>query len=549
MPWSGQKAILLGSYMARLKWLPRGRRAWHVRYCYDASTWETLPLFRNGVWPTSDNKVREPNGNGKESDDFIVLMKRSNVRGGKGVTYYRPCTGHTIYTIGGRNIVLTKLAGIAEVAKQRPNEKFTSLAHLINVEMLAICHKEMDGKKASGIDEVTKEAYSENLVDNLTDLVQRMKRHAYRPQPVRRVYIPKPGSDKKRPLGIPSYEDKLVQAALSKILTAIYEPEFLNCSYGFRPNRGCHDAIRALDDILFRKPINYIVDFDIRGFFDHVDHNWMIKFLEHRIQDPNIIRLIKRFLKSGVMENGVRHETLEGTPQGGGASPILANIYLHYVIDLWFEKRVRRLCRGAAYIIRYADDAVLCFQCESEARACYKELVDRLKKFGLEIAEEKSKIIAFGRDPGKRDSNETGGSKGKPETFDFLGFTHYCGTGKNGRFCVKRKTSSKKYRASLLRAKLWIQENRHMPKDMLIDTLRRKLRGYYQYYGITDNRDMLSKFLDEVKRHLFKNLNRRSQRRSYTWDKFVLFLKKYPLPRPKIYVHLFGNRPGTGSTL
>jgi len=477
-------------------------------------------------------------------------MKRGNARGGKGVTSNRSCKGHTNYTNGGRNIVLTKLAGIAEVAKRRPNEKFTALAHLINVDMLRFCHIEMDGKKATGIDEVTKEAYDENLEENLADLVQRMKRQAYHPQPVKRVYIPKPGSDKKRPLGIPSYEDKLVQAALAKILSAIYEPEFLNNSFGFRPNRSCHDAIRALNDVLFFKPINYVADIDIRGFFEHIDHDWMIKFLEHRIQDPNIIRLIKRFLKSGVMENGVRHETLEGSPQGGLFSPIISNIYLHYVIDLWFEKRIRRQSRGEAYMVRYADDNIFCFQYEDEAKAFYKDLADRLKQFGLEISEEKSKIIAFGRYAGKKDKDDDGrNGRGKPETFDFLGFTHYCSTGKNGRFRVKRKTSSKKYRASLLRAKLWIQKNRHLPKDELIETLRQKLRGYYQYYGITDNREMLSNFYDKVKRHLFNNLNRRSQRRSYTWDKFALFIKKYPLPRPKIHVNLFEKRPGIGSIL
>lgn len=504
------------------------------------STWETLPSFRNGVWPTSNNKARKPNDNGKESDHCIVLRKRGNARRGKAVTYYRPCWGHMNYTHGGRDIVLTKLAGIAEVAKLRPQEKFTSLAHLINVDMLRLCHIEMDGKKATGVDAVTKDAYSENLEGNLKDLVARMKRQAYHPQPVRRVYIPKPGSDKLRPLGIPSYEDKLVQGALSRILSAIYEQEFLDSSFGFRPQRGCHDALKALNVILCDRPINYVVDVDIRGFFDHVDHNWMIKFIEHRIQDPNIIRLIKRFLKAGVMETEIRYETPEGTPQGGLVSPVLANIYLHYVIDLWFEKRIRKMSQGAAYMVRYADDQVFCFQYEGEAKAFYEALVARLNQFGLEISEEKSKIIAFGRNAGKDNKGGPGG--GKPETFDFLGFTHYCSKGTKGQFCVRRKTCGKKYRASLLRCKRWIQENRHLPKDTLMGTLSRKLLGYYRYYGITHNREMVKNFLDEVKRHLFKNLNRRSQRRSYTWDKFVLFLKRYPLPKPKMYVNIFELR-------
>lgn len=253
--------------------------------------------------------------------------------------------------------MLTKLAGIAKVAKMRPQERFTSLAHLINVELLTICHNEMDGRKATGVDNITKQAYSENLEENLRNLVQRMKKHAYRPQPVQRVYIPKPGTNKQRPLGIPAYEDKLVQAALAKILTAIYEQEFLDSSFGFRPNRGCHDAIKVLNVILVERPINYIVDADIRGFFDHVNHDWLITLIEHRIQDPNIIRLIKRMLKSGIMEEGIRYDTTEGTPQGGVISPILANIYLHYVIDLWFDKSVRKSCRGAAFMVRYADDS------------------------------------------------------------------------------------------------------------------------------------------------------------------------------------------------
>lgn len=442
--------------------------------------------------------------------------------------------------------MLTKLAGIAEVAKRRPNEKFTALAHLINVDLLRTCHLEMDGKKAAGVDGVTKEVYAENLEENLEDLVARMKRHAYRPQPVRRVYIPKSGSDKLRPLGIPSYEDKIVQAALSKILTAIYEPEFLSCSYGFRPKLSCHDAIKALNDIIFYKPINYIVDVDIRGFFDHVDHEWLMKFLEHRIQDQNILRLIKRILKSGVSEGGISYETDEGTPQGGIISPVLANVYLHYVIDLWFEKRISKQKRGVATMVRYADDAVFCFQFEDEAKAFQAELKERLQKFSLELAEEKSKIIAFGRYAAQtakhKDVAGNDRNGGKPETFDFLGFTHYCSIGANGRFRVKRKTSQKKFRASLLRVKLWIQKNRHLPKDELMKMLGRKLQGHYQYYGITDNSEMLSNFLDEVKRHLFKNLNRRSQRRSYTWDKFVLFLKRYPLPRPKIYFNVFEKR-------
>ena len=227
----------------------------------------------------------------------------------------------------------TKLARIAEAARKRPNEKFTSLAHLINKEAIKECHKEMNNKKAAGVDEVTKEEYEKDLEFKVEDLVKRMKRQAYKPQPVKRVYIPKPGSKKKRPLGIPAYEDKLVQSALAKILNAIYEQDFLECSFGFRPNRGCHDALKVLDKIVNKREINYIVDADIKAFFDNVDHEWLMRFVQHRIIDRNILRLISRFLRSGIIEAGIEYESPEGTPQGGCCSPILGNIYLHYVLD------------------------------------------------------------------------------------------------------------------------------------------------------------------------------------------------------------------------
>ena len=292
----------------------------------------------------------------------------------------------------------TKLKRIAEAARLRPEEKFTSLAHLINKETIIECHKEMLKNKAAGIDEVTKEEYELKLESNVEDLISRMKRQAYKPQAVRRVYIPKPGTEKKRPLGIPAYEDKLVQAALAKILNAIYEQDFLECSFGFRPNRGCHDALKVLDKILNRKEINYVVDVDIKGFFDHVDHEWLMKFLQHRIADPNILRLVTRFLKSGIMEAGIKHDTSEGTPQGGVCSPILGNIYLHYTLDLWFEKRIRKTCRGMAYMVRYADDTVFCFQYEEDAKEFYSQIIKRLEKFNLEVADEKTKIVSLGKE-------------------------------------------------------------------------------------------------------------------------------------------------------
>ena len=250
----------------------------------------------------------------------------------------------------------TKLAKIAEVAKTKPEEKFTSLVHLINKEMLIECHKQLEGRKATGIDKVSKAEYEQNLESNIEDLLARMKRQAYKPQAVRRTYIEKPGSNKMRPLGIPAYEDKLVQLAMVKIMNAIYEQDFLDCSFGFRPGRSCHDALKTLNYVMEKGKVNYIVDADIKGFFDHVDHEWLMKFLKHRIEDPNLLRIVTRFLKAGVMEAGIKYDTPQGTPQGGVISPLLANIYLHYILDLWFYKVVRRKSRGKAYMVRYADD-------------------------------------------------------------------------------------------------------------------------------------------------------------------------------------------------
>ncbi|NDL68237.1 reverse transcriptase domain-containing protein [Anaerotalea alkaliphila] len=266
----------------------------------------------------------------------------------------------------------TKLARIARIAKERPKERITSLAGLIDKESLTERHNQLNGRKAAGVDQVTKDEYESNLENNIESLVEQMKRQAYKPQPVKRVYIPKPGTDDKRPLGILAYEDKLVQSVLSDILNAVYDGDFLDCSYGFRPNRGCHDALKAVNKIIQDKNIHYVVDADIRGFFDNMDHEWIMKFIDHRIADVNLRRLLVRFLKSGLMENGERHETLVGAPQGGQVSPILGNVYLHYALDLWFEKVIRKRFKGAAYMVRYADDSVFCFERKEEAQEFYR---------------------------------------------------------------------------------------------------------------------------------------------------------------------------------
>jgi len=436
--------------------------------------------------------------------------------------------------------VETQLTRIAEQARENPELRFTTLVHHINKQSLMAAHADMQKRKATGVDGVSWATYDQNLETNLDDLVARMKRQAYKPQPVKRVFIPKPGSDKKRPLGIPAYEDKLVQSVVASLLNAIYEQDFLGFSYGFRPGRSVHDALKSLNGIIEKRPINYIVDADIKGFFDHVDQKWLIKFLELRIADPNMIRLIVRFLKAGVIEAGIKYDTPEGTPQGGVCSPILANVYLHYVIDLWFYKVVRKSCKGEAHMVRYADDFVCCFQYQEDAHRFYQELQLRLNKFNLEIAEDKSQLIVFGKDAEAQSKAEGK----KPETFDFLGFTHYCSQSKKGKFRVKRKTSRKKYRASVLKCKEWLKKNRNMPAPELMAKLKVKLHGYDRHYGITDNIKAVQRYHHEVEKLLFKWMNRRSQRKSFDWNKFEKFLRKFPLPKPKIYVNIYEIKPG-----
>jgi len=442
----------------------------------------------------------------------------------------------TVTTLEVEELVETELKRIAEIIERHPDEKLQTLVHLINKETLKYCHQTMDKKKATGIDGISKEEYSVNLEENLENLVLRMKRQAYKPQPVRRAFIPK---DEKnlRPLGIPSYEDKLVQMAMSKIMNEIYETEFKDFSYGFRPNRSCHDALKALNMTLETKKVCYVVDADIKGFFDNVDHKWMIKFLEHRIGDPNFIRLVYRFLRAGIMEDGKYQESDKGTPQGGNMSPILANVYLHYVLDLWFDVAVKKGSRGEAYLTRYADDFVACFQYKEDAYTFYQALKERLGEFGLELSESKTRIIEFGR---FAEENRDKRGDGKPETFDFLGFTHYCSKSVNGKYRVKRKTSRKKLKNKLRAAKTWLRKNMQMSVIHLIGKLNTKLIGHYRYYGITDNSKMLDNFRYRVIKMMFKVLNRRSQRKSYNKDKFEQLLKKYPIVKPKIYVNIYG---------
>jgi len=405
-------------------------------------------------------------------------------------------------------------------------EKGTKVQNLmtkVNKESLKQEHRKQCRNKASGVDGVTKSMYEENLNGNIERLLSGMKKYSYKPLPVRRTYIPKEGSEKLRPLGLPAYEDKLVQGVMANILNAVYEAKFLDCSYGFRPNRDCHKAIFELDRIIMRENVNFVVDADIKGFFDNVSHEWVIKFLEHDIADKNFIRYIKRFLKSGIVEESKYLESDKGTPQGGLISPILANVYLHYVLDLWFEKEVKKQCRYYAGIIRYADDFVCCFQYEGEAKRFLKMLKERLAKFGLELAEDKTKIIPFGRF-----------QRRSKETFDFLGFTHLNGVTRNGKYKLVHITSSKKLKIKMQSAKIWLKDNMHMKPADIIKKLNVKLDGHYRYYGISDNSQRMSKFMAFCRKRLFRVLYRRSQG-GLTWEKFETLLKYNPIVKPRIY--------------
>ena len=440
---------------------------------------------------------------------------------------------------GGGEPVATKLLRIAEKARKEPQFKFTSLFHLMNVDLLRGCFRKLRKDAAAGIDQMTKEKYAESLEANLSNLVDRLHRMAYIPQPVRRKYIPKPGSTKQRPLGIPCFEDKLIQAGLVCIMESIYEQDFINDSYGFRPARSCHDALKALSDTVEDHPVNHIVEADIKGFFDNVDQEWLMKFVAHRIADKRIQRMVKRFLRAGVSEDDSVTISDKGTPQGGVISPLLANIYLHYALDLWFEQVFRKSCTGYARLIRYADDFVVCFRYKQDAQRFREELVKRLGKFSLEVEPTKTKVLEFGRfavENAKRKGLRAG-------TFDFLGLTHYCGTRKDGKgFRMKRVTARKKFTAKLKSFKQWLKEARTMKTKELWGAVIAKLRGHYNYYGVTDNLRGIARFGVEVEKLLFKWLNRRGKRHSLNWVKFSEMLKRFPFPKPRIMVNMFASR-------
>jgi RNA-directed DNA polymerase len=413
--------------------------------------------------------------------------------------------------------------------------KFTSLAHHINEELLWKVANELKPDKAMGIDNISVAEYLENGKANIESVVSRMKDKTYRPKPVKRVYIPKPGKDEKRPLGIPATEDKLVQLGVKHILDAIFEPDFLDCSHGFRLNRSCHTAIDRLDKAIMTKPIQHVVEVDIRKFFDNVNHYWLLRCLEERISDPNFLWLIRRFLKAGVMEHGMFTDSNSGCPQGGIVSPILANIYLHYVLDLWFEKIFRKSSICYMEMIRYCDDFVVLFESKKDASRFLKELEERLAKFSLKIAEDKTRMFEFGLMAHKRSlKNGT-----KLPSFNFLGFTHYCRLNRLGKSVVGHKTNKDNLRRKLREMKEWVKAMRIVPMGVWMETLKLKLKGHYNYFGVSGNYNCIKQYYYQVVSIVYKWVNRRSQKKSFNWQTFGNYLKVNPLPQPRIMVNLY----------
>ncbi len=431
-----------------------------------------------------------------------------------------------------------KLFLIAGHARRDRNFQFTSLAHLLNVDYLRDCYNSLKRNKAVGIDSVSWEDYGQNLDENLELLVSRLKRKKYKPIPAKRVYIPK-GENDKRPLGISAVENKIVEKGIVSILESIYEQDFLDSSYGFRPRRNSHQALKQLNDLIMFQPVNHIVEADIKGFFDNVSHELLIEFIQKRVNDTTLLNLIRRFLKAGYIEDGMLVNSEVGTPQGSILSPMLANIFLHYVLDVWFEETVKSHTKGYCEIVRYADDFVCVVRYADDARRIERGLHNRFNKYGLELHPTKSRNISFGnfeRENAKKQNR-------KANTFNFLGFTHYCDVSRKGNFKVGRKTSRKKYSAKCKEMNSWLKAVRNLYKTKeWWKILQAKLRGHIQYYGVSENYNGVVRFYKFTIRMVHKWLNRRSQKRKMNWEKFTKYLNHYPLPKPRI-VHNFYMSP------
>lgn len=464
------------------------------------------------------------NGHG-ESDSPIVPQKLSN-KGigapvsterveGRGLAKGNPGGSHR-GRAQDRGDLQTALARIRQVAQKDKEARFTTLwHHVYDIRRLREAYLGVKRDSAPGVDGETWEHYGEELEQNLQDLSERLQRGAYRARPVRRVYIPKPDG-RQRPIGVPALEDKIVQRATVEVLNAVYETDFLGFSYGFRPGRSQHNALDALMVGMRRKKVNWVLDADIRGFFDAIDHEWLVKFVEHRIADRRVVRHVKKWLNAGVLEDGKVRRVEEGTPQGGSISPLLANIYLHHVFDLWVRWWRTARVHGDVIVVRYADDFIVGFEHRWEAERFLSEVRERLARFGLELHPEKTRLIEFGR-YARRDREQRG--EGKPETFNFLGFTHYCGSTRSGGFRVMRQTQMTRLRSKLGEIKIELRRRLNEPVPVVGRWLKSVVAGSIRYYGVPGNMPAMVRFRLEVGRLWYRSLRRRSQRTRLTWER------------------------------
>jgi RNA-directed DNA polymerase len=472
-----------------------------------------------------------------ESDGRILPTKGPNATGrptAEGLEGRRPTRENTGPTAAARTQSRTPASygrdGVREAAHKDKKVRFTALLHQVTAPLLLNSYYELKKQAAPGVDGVTWQQYGSGLTERIKDLHDRVQRGAYRAQPSKRAYIPKEDG-RQRPLGIASLEDKIVQQALVKVLNEIYEEDFQGFSYGFRPGRSAHDALDALTVGLTRKKVNWVLDADIRGFFDNVDHEWMLKLVQHRIADRRVLRLVSKWLKAGVSEEGTWSETKVGTPQGAVISPLLANIYLHYVLDLWAHRWREKHANGDIILVRYADDFVMGFQHRGEAERFLADLRERLRKFGLELHPDKTRLIEFGR---FAEENRKRRGEGKPETFNFLGFTHICGrTRTKGWFTVKRKTIAQRLRTKLREVR---EQLRHRWHESIAQTgawLRSVVQGYFNYHAVPGNSGSLATFRTQVARAWHWALNRRSDRARMNWARFAPLIARW-LPRARI---------------
>ncbi len=435
-------------------------------------------------------------------------------------------------------IVSTRLQRIAELARQAPEMVLTTLAHHIDMDFLKEAYKRTRKDGAAGVDGQDAEDYAKDLETNLQSLLNRFKSGTYKAPPVRRAYIPKgDGTDRQRPLGIPTFEDKLLQKSVSMVLVAVYEQEFFPCSYAYRPKRGQHQALQSVWDAVMSMGGGWVLEVDIQDFFGTLDWKHLRSFLDRRVQDGVIRKAIDKWLKAGIMEEGKIEYPEDGTPQGGVVSPILANTYLHEVMDKWFDETVKSHMRSEVHMVRFADDIILIFKEETDARRVLEVLPKRFAKYGLTLHPTKTRLLEFRR-PKWTDKRGDG-------SFDFLGFTHYWDKSRKGYWVVRRKTASKRLRRCLRAITEWCQENRHERLCDQHQSLKRKLHGHYNYYGITGNYDCLATFLYLVRRTWFKWLNRRSEKKSLTWNHFAKILRILPLPVPRIRRSVLAAKPTT----